>query len=90
MQNRNPQVCAVVITMSAEASALQAVQGDLSAREREILTLASHGKTAPEMAAKLAITERTVAFHVNNLVEKLGASNKTHAVAQALRLGLIR
>lgn len=64
-------------------------KGPLSAREGEILSLASHGKTAPEMSAALAISERTVAFHINNIVEKLGAANKTHAVALALRHGLI-
>lgn len=90
MQMQNPQVCAVILTMAADSPMLESIQGELSEREREILTLASYGKTAAEMAAKLAITERTVAFHVNNIVEKLGAANKTHAVAQALRLGLIK
>lgn len=87
---QNPQACAVILTMTADSPMLESSRGELSEREREILTLASHGKTAAEMAAKLAITERTVAFHVNNIVEKLGAANKTHAVARALRLGLIK
>lgn len=55
----------------------------------EVLSLASNGKTAGETALTLAITERTVAFHINNIVEKPGVINKTHAVAQAIRLGII-
>jgi DNA-binding CsgD family transcriptional regulator len=85
-------VCAVVVTVATgerETPAVHVVKGPLSAREVEILSLASHGKTAPEMSAALTISERTVAFHINNIVEKLGASNKTHAVALALRQGLI-
>jgi DNA-binding CsgD family transcriptional regulator len=85
-------VCAVVVTVATDTRDTPAVyiaKGPLSAREVEILSLASHGKTAPEMSGALAISERTVAFHINNIVEKLGASNKTHAVALALRQGLI-
>lgn len=85
----NSSVCAVVVTVAAGMPALPVAKGPLSAREVEILTLASHGKTAQEMSASLTITERTVAFHINNIVEKLGATNKTHAVALALRQGLI-
>lgn len=93
--NRNPSVCALVVTVATDPSAPVApitpivAKGPLSAREVEILTLASNGKTAADMALVLAITERTVAFHINNIAEKLGAANKTHAVALALRQGLI-
>lgn len=85
----NNTVCAVVVTVASEMPSVHVAKGPLSAREVEILSLASHGKTAPEMSVALAISERTVAFHINNIVEKLGASNKTHAVALALRQGLI-
>lgn len=88
----NGAVGAAVVTVAADTCASPAAhvaKGPLSAREIEILSLASHGKTASEMAAALAISERTIAFHINNIVEKLGAANKTHAVAMALRQGLI-
>lgn len=88
-QFRNSSMYAVVVTVATNSPAHPVAKAPLSAREIEILTVASHGKTAQEMSASLAITERTVAFHVNNIVEKLGASNKTHAVALALRQGLI-
>jgi LuxR family transcriptional regulator len=61
----------------------------LSGREIAFLRLASQGKTAGEIAAATAVTERTANFHIANAIEKLGASNKTHAVALAMRLGLL-
>lgn len=88
-QSSGTAICAVVVTVTSVAPVIPVAKGPLSAREVEILSLASHGKTAPEVSAALAISERTVAFHINNIVEKLGASNKTHAVALALRQGLI-
>lgn len=80
---------AVVPQSPEPAEAANAARNDLSPRETEILRLASHGRTAAEIADALQITERTVAFHINNIVAKLGAANKTHAVASALRQGLI-
>ncbi len=87
-RNRQLAVCALVVAIG-NGSSDPVAKGPLSAREVEILSLASNGKTASETALSLAITERTVAFHINNIVEKLGAVNKTHAVALALRQGLI-
>lgn len=89
LQADQASVCAVIVAVPSVTAVAPSPKGGLSAREVEILTLASHGKTATDMAVSLTITERTVAFHINNIVEKLGASNKTHAVALALRQGLI-
>lgn len=61
----------------------------LTLREIDFLQLASQGKTAAEMAEAMNITERTANFHICNAMEKLGVSNKTHAVALAMRLGLL-
>jgi LuxR family quorum-sensing system transcriptional regulator SolR len=61
----------------------------LTARERECLKWAADGKTAWEIAQILGITERTAVFHVNNVVQKLGASNKTQAIVRALALNLL-
>ena len=61
----------------------------LTLREIDFLRLASQGKTAGETAVAMAVTERTVNFHIGNAMEKLGVSNKTHAVALAMRLGLL-
>ena len=61
----------------------------LSDGERECLAWAGHGKTAWETAQIMALSPRTVEFHLANAIAKLGAANKVHAAATAVRLGLI-
>lgn len=61
----------------------------LTARERECLKWAADGKTAWEIGQILSIAERTAVFHVNNVIQKLGASNKTQAIVRAVALKLI-
>lgn len=63
--------------------------GRLTERELTCLRLAADGGTAGEISAATGVAERTVNFHMANVIEKLGATNKTHAVALALRLGLL-
>jgi PAS domain S-box-containing protein len=62
----------------------------LSARELEVLRLATEGNSGPEIARKLFISPATVKTHFENIYEKLGVSDRAAAVAQALRTGLIR
>jgi LuxR family quorum-sensing system transcriptional regulator SolR len=64
-------------------------QISLTAREIEVLRWTADGKTSGEVAEIMNITERTVNFHVNNTLEKLGASNKTAGVIKAAMLRLI-
>lgn len=66
-----------------------AASGCLTERELTCLRLAAEGGTAGEIAVLAGVGERTVNFHMANAIEKLGAANKTHAVALALRLGLL-
>lgn len=66
-----------------------AASGCLTERELTCLRLAAEGGTAGEIALLAGVGERTVNFHMANAIEKLGAANKTHAVALALRLGLL-
>jgi len=61
----------------------------LTARERECLKWAADGKTAWEIGQILAIAERTVVFHLNNVMQKLGASNKTQAIVRAVAFRLL-
>jgi DNA-binding CsgD family transcriptional regulator len=56
----------------------------LTPRELEVLTWAARGKSAFEIGKILDITKRTVDLHVSNAARKLGAANRTHAVALAL------
>ncbi|MSP13112.1 MAG: response regulator transcription factor [Chloroflexi bacterium] len=61
----------------------------LTAREMEVLHLLAQGKTNREIAADLVVTERTVKFHVGSILHKLGAGNRTEAVAIAVQQELI-
>ena len=61
----------------------------LTQREREVLWWTAEGKSAWEIGEILHITKRTVDAHVQQAVRKLGAANKTHAIAIALGEGLI-
>lgn len=61
----------------------------MTAREKEVLRWTAEGKTAYEIAQILSVSERTVNFHVNNVVAKLQTSNKTQAAVKAAVLGLL-
>jgi DNA-binding NarL/FixJ family response regulator len=62
---------------------------DLTRRELDVLGLIRDGYRNKQIAARLEIAETTVNFHVRNLVEKLGAQDRAHAVALAIRRGLL-
>jgi two-component system, NarL family, response regulator LiaR len=61
----------------------------LTARERSVLELIARGRSNKQIAAALAITERTVKFHVSSIFAKLGAGNRADAVSRAVQAGLI-
>jgi DNA-binding CsgD family transcriptional regulator len=61
----------------------------LTGREREVLTLLAQGLYLEEIAQRLGIGSETVRTHVRKASERLGAANRTHAVAIAIRRGLI-
>jgi len=63
---------------------------NLTPREIEILTLAAAGRRNREMAAELGISEDTIKTHMSNILSKLEAADRTHAVAIAARRGIIR
>lgn len=62
----------------------------LTAREEEVLQLLAQGLQNKEIATRLSITERTVKFHVSAILGKLGAGNRTEAVAAAVQRGLVK
>ena len=63
---------------------------DLTARELEVLSLIRDGFRNKQIADRLAIAETTVNFHIRNVVEKLGANDRTHAVSIAIRRGFLK
>lgn len=62
----------------------------LTRRERECLQWLSQNRTAEDIGGLLGISERTVAFHLQNAMHKLGTTNRWQAVVRAVSLGLIR
>ena len=75
--------------MTTEAATCPVERAALTKREREVLILASNGETAKEIAPVLGISARAVEVHIMHVIRKLGAQNRTHAVASALRQKLI-
>jgi DNA-binding NarL/FixJ family response regulator len=61
----------------------------LTPRELDVLTLMGQGRSNGEIAAALAIAPRTAKVHVQNILSKLGATNRTEAVSIAVKQGLI-
>ena len=61
----------------------------MTARELECLHWVALGKTSWEIGRLLAVTERTVVFHVQNAARKLGVNSRQAAIARAIVLGLV-
>jgi DNA-binding NarL/FixJ family response regulator len=64
-------------------------RGKLTRRQREILQLLANGESTTVAARELGLSEETVKTHTKNMLARLGARNRTHAVAIALRESLI-
>lgn len=62
---------------------------DLTERELQVLRLVAEGLANKAIAARLAVSEHTVKFHLNAVLRKLGAQSRTDAVVRATRLGLL-
>jgi DNA-binding NarL/FixJ family response regulator len=61
----------------------------LTAREIEVLCAAAEGHSNAEIGRRLWVTEQTVKFHLSNIYRKLGVSNRTEAMFQAIARGLV-
>jgi DNA-binding NarL/FixJ family response regulator len=64
-------------------------EDDLTARELQVLQLIRDGYRNKQIADRLTIAETTVNFHIKNLMDKLQANDRTHAVTLAVRRGLL-
>lgn len=76
-----PEVAADLVEHAGESG--------LTEREMEVLRLIAAGNANKEIAAQLSITEETVKSRVSNILSKLGANDRTHAVTIGLKRGII-
>jgi len=77
----DPEIAAQIAEHSGEEG--------LTPRELQILTLVAGGRSNKWIAQELAISEDTVKGHVSNILAKLNANDRTHAVTLAIRRGAI-
>ena len=61
----------------------------LTPREVDVLRLVADGNANKEIGARLSLTEETVKSHIRSILSKLGANDRTHAVAIGLKRGII-
>ena len=78
-----------VVPVVAAELAEHATDDALSPREVDVLRLIAVGNANKAVASQLSITEETVKGHVKNILSKLAASDRTHAVTIALKRGII-
>ncbi len=81
----DPQIAHMVLAQVSVPSA----QSPLSPRELEVLTLITDGLSNKEIAQSLGISLSTVKTHIEELLGKLSASDRTQAAIKALRQGLL-
>lgn len=67
-----------------------AADSSLTKRELEVLSCAAHGQGNKEIARDLDISERTARFHLSNCCIKLKAQGRSHAVAKAVQMAIIK
>jgi DNA-binding NarL/FixJ family response regulator len=69
--------------------AVHAMDDVLTPRELDVLRLVAGGNANKEIAARLSLTEETVKSHIRNILGKLGANDRTHAVAIGIKRGIL-
>jgi DNA-binding NarL/FixJ family response regulator len=74
---------------TAAATAIEGEKEELTPREQEVLALLAEGLSNKEIASRLDISDHTAKFHVNSILQKMGAQKRVEAVVRAARLGII-
>jgi DNA-binding NarL/FixJ family response regulator len=77
----SPEIAAEIAEHSADDA--------LTPREADVLRLIAGGNANKEIAARLSLTEETVKSHIRNILSKLAANDRTHAVTIGLKRGII-
>lgn len=82
-------VCDRIPSEVPAAEPAQAIEDDLTPRERDVLKLLVAGKSNAAIADELFISQRTVTTHLTRLYAKLDVTSRTEAISTALRMGLV-
>jgi two-component system NarL family response regulator len=80
---------ALISSTAAAKLAVRLHKSDLTARELQVLEQIASGKSNQEIGVSLFISEGTVKAHVNNILTKLGVSDRTNAVIVAIQRGIV-
>lgn len=84
-----PVVASKLLRQMSQEPDVKEVTEPLTPREQDVLQRLAQGLQNKEIAGELVISERTVKFHVSSILAKLGAGNRTEAVAIAAQMGLV-
>lgn len=76
-------------TVVAERLAERMIGSDLTGRELQVLELIVRGRSNKEIGSELKISEATVKSHINNILSKLGVTDRTQAATTALQRGIV-
>ncbi len=85
-----PVVASKLLDRFTELSRRAPSGEQLSERELEILQLMAKGAANKEISAQLSISQSTVKTHISSIFQKLGVNDRTEAVTQAIKKGIIR
>jgi DNA-binding NarL/FixJ family response regulator len=79
----------ILRTRLAHNTSFEPPQFELTDRELEVLTWVARGKSSNDIGVLTKLSERTVNFHVNNVIRKLGVATRVQAAIRCALLGLI-
>ena len=85
----SPQVMQKILVAAVDSEEVEPLTETLTERESQVLQLIAQGLPNKQIAYLLGISEHTVKFHVSSIYTKLGVSNRTEAVRQGVRSGLV-
>jgi DNA-binding NarL/FixJ family response regulator len=86
----DPSVTAYLLHDYRRASREAPARPSLTQAELRVLELVAQGKASDEIAGDLFVAEKTVKNHLANIYRKLGAKNRSHAVSEGYRQGLLK
>ncbi len=85
----SPRLAATMLAEVRRQESSSQTERVISPREEEVLQLIADGCSTPEVAEQLFISQKTVKNHLASIYQKLDARDRTQAVLQAVRMGIV-